>query len=190
MKLRILAAGTMAFAVAAGSTPARAQGPVSVGIAAGATIPSGDFSDMEKTGYHFMGSLAFGAPILPVGFRIDGMWNQFTGKSNSGLLGTFDNTDFRVLNATGNVVFQLPGAIVAKPYLIGGLGAYWSKPDVDGESYKSKLGYNVGIGVKTALSGFGAFAEVRWHQVPDVFEDANGNKSSLTMIPLTFGILF
>ena len=188
MKLRILSLGTLALALAAGATTASAQGPVAIGIAAGASIPSGDFADFEKTGYHFMGTLAFGAPILPIGFRIDGMWNQFSGKSTT-VLGAFDNTDYRVLNATANAVFQLPGAIVAKPYLIGGVGEYWAKPDVDGSKYTSKVGYNVGIGVKTALSGFGAFAEVRWHQVPDAFESST-SKKSLTMVPLTFGILF
>src|SRR3954464_3256763 len=55
---------------------AMAQAQFKFGVAAGATLPSGDLSDLNETGYHLMATAGVHPPLSPVGFRVDGMFNQ------------------------------------------------------------------------------------------------------------------
>lgn len=155
--------------------PAQAQRRAAVGIAAGATVPIGDLGDATSTGYHVLGTIAIsGTASSPLGFRIDGMYNDLSGKSNG--------PDLKLWTLNGNLVFAFPGGTTATPYLIAGAGWYNMKAEGADES-TSDLGINAGIGARFALSGFSTFAEVRFH---NVFSDPN----SAQIIPLTFGILF
>jgi opacity protein-like surface antigen len=155
--------------------PAQAQRRAAVGIAAGATVPIRDLGDATSTGYHVLGTIAIsGTASSPLGFRIDGMYNDLSGKSNG--------PDLKLWTLNGNLVFAFPGGTTATPYLIAGAGWYNMKAEGADES-TSDLGINAGIGARFALSGFSTFAEVRFH---NVFSDPN----SAQIIPLTFGILF
>lgn len=158
------------------ATPAHAQRRTSVGFAAGATVPIGDLGDATSTGFHVLGTLAIsGSATMPLGFRIDGMYNSLSGKS--------DGPGVNIWTVNGNLVYAIPGGTTATPYLIGGAGWYNSKADESEAESSSDLGINVGIGARFALSGFSTFAEVRYH---NIFADPN----SAQMIPITFGILF
>jgi hypothetical protein len=122
-----------------------------------------------------LGTLAFsGTAGSPVGFRIDGMYNDLSGKSSG--------PNVKVWTVNGNLVYAFPGGLTATPYLIAGAGWYDSKAEGADQS-SSDLGINAGIGARFALSGFSTFAEVRFH---NIFSDPN----SARFIPLTFGILF
>jgi hypothetical protein len=157
------------------ATPAHAQRRASLGIAAGATVPVGDLGDATSTGFHVLGTIAIsGTASSPLGFRIDGMYNDLSGKSSG--------PDVKVWTLNGNLVFAFPGGTTATPYLIAGAGWYNSKAEGADDS-SSDLGINAGIGARFALSGFSTFAEVRFH---NIFSDPK----SAQMIPLTFGILF
>lgn len=173
---RILAAGLVAMALATGSATAHAQRRTSVGFAAGASIPVGDLGDGVSTGFHVLGTLSVsGTASSPLGFRVDGMYNNFSGKSSG--------PDVNVWTVNGNLVFAFPGGMTATPYLIAGAGWYNSKADESGAESSSDFGINAGIGARFALSGFSTFAEARFH---NIFSDPNHAQ----FIPLTFGILF
>jgi hypothetical protein len=77
--------------------------------------------------------------------------------------------------------------MVASPYLIGGVGMYNSKIDADDDEFDTEgqtdFGINIGIGTKFNLSGFGTFAEIRYH---NIFTEG----SSTQFLPITFGIMF
>lgn len=183
MKRNVLGIMTAILAIAASAPNAQAQNPMSFGIAAGASIPTGDLGDAVKTGFHGMATLGVTPALVPFGLRIDGMFNQLAGKADVITVG--DEIDLRVLGLTANGVWQMPG-MVASPYLIGGVGYYNTKFDLDGADAENDFGLNVGIGMKFNLSGFGTFAEVRYHSIFNGGDDV-GN---MAFIPLTFGIMF
>ena len=163
-----------AFAVVA---PVAAQAQASFGIAAGASVPNGDFKTFAETGYHLMATLGIAPPALPVGLRIDGMWNEFNLKGGS--------SKARILGVTGNAVLSMPGAMVLSPYLIGGIGMYNQSvsPKVTGVDSANDFGFNAGAGIKFGLAGFGAFAEARFHSI-------SNDNGSTRFIPITFGLTF
>src|SRR5690242_16339610 len=76
---------------------AMAQAQLKFGIGAGASLPGGDLKDGFDTGYHLLVTAGVQPPLSPVGFRVDGAFNQFGEKSP----GT-DN--FRVMNLSANAV--------------------------------------------------------------------------------------
>ena len=175
MKLTLVRSTFVIAALVATALPAHAQRRATLGVAAGATIPVGDLGDATSTGFHVLGTLAIsGTASSPLGFRVDGMYNDLSGK-NSG-------PDVKVWTVNGNLVYAFPGGMTATPYLIAGAGWYNSKAEGADES-TSDIGINAGIGARFALSGFSTFAEVRFH---NIFSDPN----SAQIIPLTFGILF
>jgi hypothetical protein len=143
------------------------------GIAAGATLPTGDLGDGFDTGFHGMVTLGFMPSMLPFGLRIDGMYNALGSSAEGG-------EDLKLMSVSANGMFSM-GAMPASPYLIGGVGYY--NADAGGDESTSDFGINLGIGAKFTLSGFGTFAEVRYH---NVFSDPD----SYSFVPLTFGIMF
>ena len=188
--------GVAALALMVSASAAQAQRPVSFGIALGASMPTGDAGKVLEMGYHAMGTLSFSPPALPVGVRLDGMFNQIGGKTING----DEFGDSRILALTANATFGMPmAASPISPYLIGGLGMYnFSSPDAedipatpeDEAKSETKMGFNIGVGTKFALAGCGTFAEIRYHMVTDASSDEEGKKSSFTFVPITFGITF
>jgi len=111
-------------------------------------------------------AIGFQPVNMVVGFRLDGMYQQFDG-SNGG-------PSNRVLSLTGNAVL---GPSVG-PYVIGGLGLYGTTPERGNSD--NDVGFNVGVGYRFELTGFSAFLEARYHYI----------KESVTFVPLTFGVTF
>jgi hypothetical protein len=183
MKRTILGVTTAIVALAASVSVAQAQNPMSFGLAAGATIPVGDDGDILKTGFHGMATLGFTPALVPFGVRIDGMYHSMETK-NVPALDIPEGQGFRVLGVTANGVFSL-GGMVASPYLIGGVGYYNGKAE-DADESEGDFGLNVGIGAKFNLSGFGTFAEIRYHNI----FNGEGDAGNSAFIPITFGIMF
>ena len=57
---------------------ARAQGSTSILVSGGLSVPMSDLSDNVNSGYNINLGLAFGAPIIPVGARIEGGFSSTT----------------------------------------------------------------------------------------------------------------
>ncbi len=187
MKRTVLGVVAAVVALSASASVVHAQNPMTFGIAAGATFPTGDLGGDggAKTGFHGMVTVGAMPALIPFGLRIDGMYNSMgTDEVEGGLSGV----SYEILGATVNGVFGMPGMVVASPYLIGGVGYYSSKLKSDqGDSDRvNDFGLNIGIGTKFNLSGFGTFAEVRYHTI----FDAEGDAGRTSFIPLTFGIMF
>jgi len=156
---------------------AQSAKPLTIGLAAGAAIPLGDLADLYNTGYNGTVSLGLSSFGSPIGLRFEGMYNKILGRDDVG-----NQPDARIVAGTANLVYSLPGVGI-RPYLIGGVGYYGLKPDVDNIESENKLGLNGGIGAMFPLSGFNTFVEARLHHV---FTDV----SSTQFVPVTFGILF
>lgn len=169
-----------AFALMAPVAMAQAQLPLKFGIGAGATLPNGTFSNSVESGYHALVVATIAPPLSPVGFRVDGMFNQFNNKTVSG-------QSLRVMGASANAVLGMPGVpLLISPYVIGGAGMYRSQSSATGAVATNDLGINVGAGIKFGLAGFGAFAEVRMHNL--MKDNGTGGTTNSRFIPVTFGI--
>lgn len=179
MKRSILGVATLALALAANS--AEAQKPISFGIGLGATMAQGDFGEAVDMGYHALGTLAWAAPALPVGVRFDASYNRLGFKDD-----VAPDETFNILGITANATWGIPmAASPVSPYLIGGLGWYQGSTSIEGSESDSKIGFNVGGGVKFNLSGFGTFIEARYHMIGGDEGEVDTN-----FIPITFGIMF
>jgi hypothetical protein len=167
--LAVLAAGLLVAAPAA----LRAQ---SISLAGGLALPVSDMGDVYQSGYNGTLGLNFGAPLIPVGARIEGSINGFNEKGSG-------NGDLRILSATANATFGL-----GMPYIIGGLGYYNARfkttvGTLTAEQTESGAGINIGAGLSFPLPSLSPFVEVRYHQML-------GDNDSVKFVPITFGIKF
>lgn len=172
--MRLMSGAVLVLAASLVAAPtASAQLSPHIVVALGASAPTGDFGKAVKMGYNVTGGLALSAPLIPVGVRVEGMYNAFDSKTAGA--GTA-----KVSAGTLNATFG--GAMLPLFYAIGGVGIYHFAPLPAGAE-NNKFGWNLGAGVKIPLTGFGAHVEARYHSV-----SANGGTTSF--IPITFGVTF
>jgi len=177
MKRLMFGASVVALSLVAAPS-ARAQ--VGVGVSAGLSMPSGDLGKAFKSGYSVNGLIGFSMPMSPIGLRGEVGYNSWDGKSSAGADGVTGTS----LSGTANVVLQVPGMIVAKPYVIAGVGEHRVKFD-DGTQNESetKMGWNVGGGLNFGLGTLSTMVEARYVTV-------NTSGGSIHYVPVTFGIMF
>ncbi len=181
MTRRLLVALALS-AVAAIPTAAHAQLSTSILVSGGLSVPVSDLRDGVNSGYNVNVGVAFGAPIVPVGARIEGGFSSFDFKGGNGTT--------RIASGTANAVLSL-GPTSAAPYLIGGLGIYNRRLDIptgfpSGTSSRTVAGVNAGGGIRFPLGSISTFLEARYHLML-------GNDNELTRyqyIPISFGVQF
>jgi len=143
------------------------------GLGVGATLPMGNYGDVDKLGVNLLGVLQFSlAATTPVHLRVDGIYSSTAHDGVSG------STSILGGNVSLLYHFGAPAA-PARPYVLGGLGFY--NVDAFGSS-ETKIGFGLGGGVLFGLGGFNAFAEARYLSV--------SSGPSLTFVPLTVGLMF
>lgn len=185
------AAAVAALAITAGVAAAQAAvNPFSLGISGGAVVPTGEFGEDFETGYAVNGIIGLRLPAVPIAFRGEVGYARNNAKIS-------DDVRLRTISGVANAVFNLAAGptTMIRPYLIGGVGAYNLKFDVEGvdedeleevlgeNTSETKLGLNGGIGVELPLSGISVFGEVRF---TSVFTEG----SNLNFVPITVGIRF
>jgi hypothetical protein len=161
-----------ALVLAAIVVPAALSAQVSLGVAGGLSMPTGDASDLVKSGYNVTVSLGIKPPVAPVGFRVDGMWNSLDSK-------TAGADALRVLGGNANVTLSAPMLPLA--YVIAGAGMY--NLSAGSGSSETKVGFNGGLGMNFPLTGLSTFVEARYHHVAT-------EGTSFQFVPVTFGIRF
>ena len=165
------------------ASPAPGQKTYAVGLGGGAAIPVGKLSDSQKTGYNAIAVLAIGVAELPLGVRLDAIYNNIL-HSNS-LSSTPGAGDLRVSGVLGNLVFAFPGTN-AKVYIIAGGGLYNSKADITGAKAENNLGFNAGAGATFGFGPFATFLESRYHSI-----SRSASKGGVyQFVPITLGLLF
>ncbi len=179
MQLRCLTVACALAALALAGSSAEAQRKVGIGFSGGLSVPTGDTGDFTSTGFNVAAMIdVAGNPSVPFGLRFEGQLNSFSGKNRG-------DPDFRVVSLTGNAVVNLMTASGASPYIIGGVGVYNGRVELDDEHESdTNIGLNGGAGIRFPLSGFSTFVELRYHRV---FGDGTGDAS---FVPLTFGVVF
>ena len=162
-----------AVAVMASSAVAQMPAkPWSIGVQAGASMPTGDFGDASNAGFNVGGNVKFKLTGVPVAVQGEVLYNSFGGKT----VGTIDMPTINILGFGGAVSYAMPSGL----YFIGGLGMYNST--CSGCTSTTKFGLNGGAGFNLPLS-FGAFIEARFHSIMT-------DPKSTNFMPISFGIRF
>lgn len=186
MKRRGLTLAAIVLSSAVLATRAAAQNTYALGIGGGATIPVGHLSNTQTRGFNGMLSLAIGAAELPIGFRLDGIYNNFSRKDiTSAQAGQSNTYSFRIDGLLGNFVYAFPGT-TAKIYVVTGAGWYNTRLDVAGTKSENHYGLNAGLGTTFGLGPITGFVESRYH-----FISRQPDKGGVIhFVPVTLGLLF
>lgn len=190
MKHRIVLSASAALLSLALAAPAQAQ--AHFGIAAGASIPESSFGEVVSTGFNVTGMVNVTVPLSPLGFRGEVGFNRFDLESSIG------NGNVRMINGAANVILTPSSIMGAKPYLIGGVGAYNVKGAVSSRlvggdvlvtssdnGSDTRLGFNGGIGLTFGLGPVGTLLEARYVTV-----NGKNGSGSMAFVPVTFGVTF
>ena len=149
---------------------AQAPGPLHFNSAAGAALPTGRLGDVADIGYNLTVGIGVRQPTSQVGFRVEGMYNEWS----------LNRTDFKTHagGVTANLTYDFALAPMRGPgnslYAIGGIGYL-------GTGGSSDIAYNIGGGFRFPLSGFSAYLEARYHSI---------SNADMTFVPIVFGLLF
>lgn len=166
---------------------------VSFGIGGGVAVPVSDAKDAFNNGFNGQGFVRFNLHQLPIQPRIDFTFSKFDVKDvhlqTPGSSGTG-----QIFAGIANVQFALTHSGTIRPYIVGGIGAYATKTDINGVpnvSGKSStdFGINAGAGVLfklgTMVSGY---AEGR---IDNVYSNKGLiNADQVQVVPVTFGVVF
>lgn len=161
---------------------ASAQAQVSVGVGGGLTIPTGDFADGFKTGWHGLANVGYD---LPSGLGVRG--DFFYGQNNVDATGVDGKA--KLAGGFGNVLYTFKSAGTIHPYVLGSIGFINAKAELEqgGLSFddsETKIAFGGGAGVKfKAGSDSHIFAEARYISV-------NTSDSKTNFIPITVGVSF
>jgi hypothetical protein len=186
---RILQTAALAAALIA-LPAARAQAQVTLGVGGGVSIPLSDLKTVVSPGYNVLAQLGLGLPSLPIGFRVDGMFNQMDHKSG------IPAGDLQLWTVNANLVYNIvplsSGGAGVTPYLIGGVGYYndsyhisvsGSTIGAGGNTHANNIGLNGGAGIKAGISSLSVFVEARFHYIFT-------NPGHAEFVPITAGIIF
>ena len=175
----------LGLAVMLGAQAVYAQA-MSFGIGGGAVVPTGTLGDGTSTGWSGSALVRVQPAMSPIGFQVDAFYTRF------GLDGIDGHS--RMIGGTANAVVAFPGASMARPYLIGGVGVYNGKTTITGlgsTDAQNKFGFNAGAGFDFGLGKAKLFAEGRFHAIMKGVTDATtGDEKTAYMIPLTVGVRF
>jgi len=184
--MRRLAMSLLAVAVGAGLSAARAEAQQAArfdfAVGGGVSVPTGNFDDAAKLGWHGMAAVRILPQTLPVGFQVDGNFARLSDESALDIKS-------QLIYGTGDVLYRFQTAenTRLRPYLIGGVGVY--NLDLKGNDVpanvnsETKFGINAGAGFDFKAGTASLFAEGRFH---NVFTDA----SDTQFVPITIGVRF
>lgn len=170
-----------------------------IGVAGGATFPTGDFKNGYNTGWNVDVPIGWQSTSTPWGLRLDATYNQLGGKSVSDGFNTFTLSNAKVWSGLLDLTFRLPMGEQGTSafYLLGGGGVHHFT-DLGGSTFSSgsgstvvsnattsttKLGLNGGAGYEFPVGNVAMFVEGRY---VSVFTD-NGHTN---YIPVSVGFKF
>jgi hypothetical protein len=170
------AAAVLAIGLLVWAPAARAQ--AGFGVAGGPSFPMGDLKNLVNPGFHGGVVLELGIPLLPIGLRADGMFQQLPGAAGG--------QNFRQVAGTVNGRLGVLPIPFISAYVTAGAGIYASDfaggQATAGTSWNSDVGINGGIGGRLNLLVIRPFIEARYHHVM--------TSPSRAFVPVTVGVFF
>lgn len=181
MKRNAFSCLALAALLTLGAQAAEAQQGFLFGVGGGATQPLGDFNDAAKIGWHGLAIIGYNSASSPIGLRVDGFYgeNKFDGA----------NGKTKLAGGLANGVYQFGSSASARPYIIGGIGAFNVKGTASAGGItvtgsETKFAAAGGLGVAFPVgSDSKIFLEGR-------FVNVFTSNSSTNFIPVTVGITF
>jgi hypothetical protein len=173
---------------AAPETVTAQLGRPQLGVAAGATFPSGNFDTGLwgfKTGWQGMAFVAFRIRHSPLTLRLDGSYGVNT--SSEPINGAPAERRVGLLGGDADLTFTVPSSKRTKFYLLVGPGLYRVSNSLTKyfngpySSSDTKFAYNLGWGFTVGA----LFVEARYVHV-----DGFGNSISWIFFPITAGLRF
>ena len=177
----------------------------------GLTSPAGDVSTAATHAGNAGVLATIRTPVRRLHFRVDGQWQQITGRAYGASLNcvsctaTFFQRNYRIVDATANAVYggTLSGPV--RVYVIGGVGVYDVRgTDITRENDRvvstnssvTRFGLNGGVGTSVKVGHIATFFEVRFHQLvgptsfrSDGYHDG-GLPGAFQFVPISAGIVF
>ena len=153
------------------------------GLGGGATVPVGTYKDTDKIGWHGMGLVQIGVPHSPVDVRVDGVYSHTSHDTTK--VGVPSGTT-KLYGGLASLVYNVgPKALMARAYVLGGVGVYHLKQDLGGglTGDATKFAFGGGGGVSFSLAAVHGFVEARWVSV-------RTSGSSLSFFPVSAGLMF
>lgn len=152
-------------------------------VAAGPSLPRGDFNKFFQRGYDVTGSLGYHPKVSPIGVRFDVAYDRFNARSSV----TGSSAKPAIWSGLGEITVKVPRMWAVSPYLIGGGGvSHFTNYDITGTSTTgsttaTKGQWNAGGGVGFGVGNLRLFAESRYMHI------ATPGKAT-TFVPVVFGI--
>jgi hypothetical protein len=196
----------LVVSLALAAVPAVASAQLAFGLAAGVAMPRDELGEGFNRGYQIQGSVMISPSVLPVGFRIDGSYDNFpvtpVFNAPSGGSGVTSGSA-AFTGASADLVYGLGGLPVG-PYVLGGGGMYHTAIAYNGgtATTSNNPSFNFGAGLKFGIGGLAASVEARYLVVvngingrTDVIIGSSGQitqrgTDGARFIPITFGISF
>ncbi len=150
------------------------------GVGFGATVPTGDFhadanGDGYNAGWHGLALVGFNLPKLPVGFRVEGAYNQNSANDKlkatvSALAGAPADSKTELLGGNVDVTYQFEIPSPAKAYVLGGIGLENVRVSVTSggvtkDTHETRFAWNAGAGLTYGIGGAALFLEARSFKV-------------------------
>src|SRR6058998_3655349 len=171
---------TAVVGIAAAQTPS-----ARFGLGGGATVPVGDYKDLDKIGWHGLGLVQFAVPASPVDIRVDALYGQTTHKD----IGTTPVPgNSKLYGGLVSLVYNVGPKLMARPYVLGVAGVYHEKITTTSgtgtsEFSESKFAFGGGGGVAVGMGPAHFFVEARWVSV-------RTSGAATNFFPLTAGVTF
>lgn len=186
MKRFLIATSLAALATGIPASAASAQKTYALGIGGGVAIPVGRLKDTQSTGVSGIVALALGAAELPIGVRLDGIYNRFSrGDVTPPASGSANSYNFRIAGILGNLLYTFSGTS-AKSYIIVGGGLYNTRLEVSGTKSENDPGLNAGAGLTFGIGPAAGFLEARYHFI----RRPPTNGGVIHFVPITIGLIF
>lgn len=148
-------------------------------VAAGPSFPIGGLKDTQQRGLDVDIALISGSDESSIGFRLDATYDRLPGR----IVSAVKQGSLRIFSGDASIVISLPGGL-AKPYLLGGAGAYRVKSEVPGSKASTRPGFGFGAGLVLTTPGRPLFIESRIQSV------SQKNAKPLRYAPVVLGIIF
>jgi len=166
---------------------------VSIGIGGGVSVPVSDAKDAFNNGFNGQGFVRFNLHQLPIQPRVDFTYSKFDVKDvklqTPGASGTG-----QIFAGIANIQFALTHSGPVRPYIVGGVGAYNTKTDINGVpnvtgTSSTDFGINAGVGTVFKLGSMvSGYVEGR---IDNVYSNKGLiNADQVQVVPVTFGIVF
>lgn len=152
---------------------------VEVGFGGGVSIPSGDLSNLDNTGWHGLARLRIHGD-MPINIVGQGMYSRLPHKVGS-------ESDFSWIAAAG---LECPlQSVAVKPYLGADVMLVSSSNTGPGASSLTRGGLGLGGGVEFGVPGIGSFdASAKYQMLNLMGKDTN--ESTASQIAVSLAIMF